>query len=205
MRIPAAALLPVALSLTLGLLCACADKQPAKLALDPKGPFRFEKRGQSEQVKIAAFDEKGFPFTRQGAVPVTYSSSDESVVTVDATGTITATGSGKAQLKATAWGLETSADVTSTIPATVEVKVPAGTTKAAPFKMRMNAKPMQIVVVVKDDKGVVIEKPKVIFRALDYCVETTDDGLLTPLAEGPCPVLVSVADQSAKVWMDVRE
>ncbi len=187
------------------LLCACADKQPAKLALDPKGPFSFDKRGQKEQVKIAAFDEKGFPFTRKGAVPVAYSSTDPSVVTVDASGNITTTGSGTAQVKAMAWGLETTADVTSSIPGSVEVMVPAGTTKTAPFKMRLSGKPMQIVVVVKDDKGVVIPKPKVIFRALDYCVESSDDGLLTPLTHGECAVLVSVADQTARVWMDVRE
>ncbi len=62
-----------------------------------------------------------------------------------------------------------------------------------------------MVVVVKDDKGNVIPKPKVLYRALDYCVEVSEDGLLTPLADGECQVSVTVADQSAKVWLDVKE
>lgn len=187
------------------LLAACGETPPAKLALDPKGPFSFTKVGDTEQVKVAAFDAKGRPYTRKGAVPVEYSSSDETVVKVSPSGEIVATGSGKAQVRATAWGLETTADAAVRIVGSVEVVDPAGTTKKAPKRVRLKDKPFPVQVVVKDDKGAVIEKPKVLYKALDYCVETDDDGVLTPLTEGECGVRVTAADKSATLWLDVRE
>jgi hypothetical protein len=187
------------------LLTACGDTPPAKLALDPKGPFSFTKIGEIEQVKVAAFDGKGMPYTRKGAVPVEYSSSDESVVKVSPSGEIMATGSGKAQVKATAWGIDTTADASVRIVGSIEVVDPAGTTKKAPKHVRLKDKPFPVRVVVKDDKGVVIEKPKVLYKALDYCVETDDEGVLTPLTEGECGVRVTAADKSATLWLDVKE
>jgi hypothetical protein len=190
---------------SLVLLGGCEDPPPVKLTLDPAGPFKLVKKGQTQQLTATAFDAKGIIYKRKSPVPVTYSSTDTSVATVDGTGLITATGSGAAQVKAQAWDLEATADVTAVIPGSIEVQVPAGTTKDAPFKMRFKTKPVQMVVVVKDDKGVVLPKPKILYRALDYCVEVSEDGLLTPLADGACIVQVSVADVNAKVWVDVRE
>jgi hypothetical protein len=191
--------------LAVALLAACADPPPAKLTIDSSGPIHFMKRGLTRQVTLAAFDAKGRPFHLTGKEQVTWSSSDPSVATVDAKGTITATGSGVTQVKAAMSDLEATVDATSSIPGSVEVKEPAGTTKDAPFKMRFKTKPVQAVVVVKDDKGTVIPKPKILYRAMDYCVDVSEDGLLTPLADGACAVQVSVGEQSAKIWLDVRE
>lgn len=187
------------------LVAGCGEKKPARLQMDPKGPFTFSKAGQFEQVRVAAFDEKGMPFTRAGAAPVAYASSDESVATVAADGTITAVGSGKVTITAKAWDLETTADVTSTIVGSVEIVEPAGTSKKSPRRVRLKEKPFAMKVVVKDDKGGVIEKPKVLYKALDYCVEASDDGVLTPLTEGECGVRATSADKSATLWLDVRE
>src|SRR3954469_4766719 len=91
---------------------ACGESKPDRLAMDPSGPFKFEKKGQTEEVKLAAF-AKSQPYVK--AVPAEFSSSDASVATVDANGKITATGSGKATITASAWGISTTADVTSSI------------------------------------------------------------------------------------------
>jgi hypothetical protein len=177
-------------------LAACAEKQPDRLALDPSGPFKFDKKGQTEEVKIMAFTGKQ-PFV--APVPVTYASSDTTVATVDDKGVITCTGSGKATITASAWSLTTTAEVSATVVGSIEVK------QDAPKPMKLNSKGHQLTVVVKDDKGNVIEKPKVMYRATDYCVEVSDDGFLKPLTDGECDVVVSAADQSARIKLEVRE
>lgn len=177
-------------------LPACEEKKPDRLALDPAGPFRFERKGETETVNVAAFTGAR-PYVR--AVPVEYASSDATVATVDAKGVITCTGSGAATVTARAWGISTTADISATVVGSVEVKddVPR------PFKLKNPG--VQLHVVVKDDKGHVIDKPKVSFRATDYCVEVDDAGFMKPLADGDCDVVVSAADQSARLKLQVRE
>ncbi|HEY4222639.1 MAG TPA: hypothetical protein VGO62_14890, partial [Myxococcota bacterium] len=71
--------------------------------------------------------------------------------------------------------------------------------------LHLSSAPLQLHVVVKDDKGKVIEKPeRVMYRATDYCVEVSDDGVVKPLAEGDCDVAIQVADQFAKVKLSVQ-
>ena len=33
----------------------CSETKPDRLALDPSGPFHFEKRGATEEVRVTAF------------------------------------------------------------------------------------------------------------------------------------------------------
>lgn len=174
---------------------ACAEKAPDRLALDPGGPFKMQKKGQSETLQVAAFVGK-MPYVK--AVPAQWSSSDPSVVTVDDKGKVSATGSGKATVSCTAWGLTTTADVDVVIVGSVEVK------NDIPKPLKLNAKPWPLKVTVKDDKGNVIEKPLVRYKALNYCVEVSDDGVLSPLADGECDVVIESADKSAKVTVETR-
>jgi hypothetical protein len=175
---------------------ACAEKKPDRLALDPAGPFTFERKGESETVKVMAWEGKR-PFVK--AVPVVYTSSDGSVVTVDPLGVITCTGSGEATITAEAWALTTTATARCSVIGSVEVK------DDVPKPFRSKQKEHRLSVVVKDDKGKPIDKPKVGFRATDYCVEVDDDGLLKWLTEGECDVVVSVADKSARVKIVTKE
>jgi hypothetical protein len=177
-------------------ICGCGESKPDRIAMDPAGPFSFDKKGASETVQVAAFIGPR-PFPKK--VPVDWESSDTSVATV-ADGKITATGSGKAKITATAWGLTTAADVSVRIVGSLAVK------DDVPKVIKLNGKPVQLHVVVKDDKGVVIDKPeRVMFRATDYCVEVDDNGLMKPLTEGDCDVIVSVANQSQRVKLSVKE
>lgn len=182
---------------TSALLCvACAEKLPDRLALDPSGPFRFEKLGQKEETKVAAFTGK-MPYVK--AVPADWQSNDTSVVKIDQNGVMTATGSGATQITATAWGLTTSADVKVVIVGSVGVE------NDVPKPFKLNAKPHQLKVTVKDDKGNVIDKPLVRYKATNYCVEVSDDGVISPLADGDCEVVVESADKSAKIKIETRE
>lgn len=191
--------LPVALCLTLvlgALLGGCEEPKPDRLTIDPTGPFRFEKRGESEQVKAAAFRGPK-PYVK--AVPVEFASADTSVATVDPDGTIRATGSGKTSITATAWGLSASAEVNVRIVGTIEL------VDDVPKPFKLNAKPRPLKAIVKDDKGNVIEGYKIAWRATDYCVEVSDDGVITPLSDGDCAVEARAADQYARVKLQVRE
>lgn len=192
------ALTPFALSLSLALALAagCEEPKPDRLTLDPTGPFSFEKRGEHEQVKAAAFRGPK-PYVK--AVPVEFSSADTSVATVDPDGTIRATGSGKTSITASAWGLSTSAEVSVRIVGSIALvdDVPK------PYKLNAKARPLKAI--VKDDKGAVIEGYKVAWRATDYCVEVDDEGVIKPLSDGDCDVEARAADQYARIKLQVRE
>lgn len=193
--------LPLSFTVLLGLVAAatlsvaCAEQMPDTLALDPAGPFKMEKKGEKETTKVAAFMKNKRPYVK--AVPADWQSNDTSVATVE-NGVITATGSGKTQITATAWGLTTSADVQVVIVGSVEVQ------NDVPKPFKLNAKPHQLKVVVKDDKGNVIEKPLVRYKATNYCVEVSDDGVISPLADGDCDVVIEAADKSTKIKIETR-
>ncbi|HEY4222199.1 MAG TPA: Ig-like domain-containing protein, partial [Myxococcota bacterium] len=89
---------------------ACSETPPDKLTMDPSGPFHFSKKGESEEVRLAAYKGKE-PYVKK--VDAEWKSSDPSVATVDGSGTgkISATGSGTATITATAWGLTSTAQV----------------------------------------------------------------------------------------------
>lgn len=178
-------------------LAACTEKQPDRLALDPSGPFKLERKGQTEDVRVAAFSGAQ-PFVKK--VPAVWKSSDTSVATVDDTGKITCTGSGAATVTVSAWGLEASAPVSASVVGSVEVK------DDVPHPIKLSSKGAQLHVTVKDDKGNVIAKPPTVrYTPSDYCVEASDDGFLKPLSDGDCDVTVAVADKSAKIKLQVRE
>ena len=58
---------------------------------------------------------------------------------------------------------------------------------------------------MKNEKGVVVDKPKLRLRASDYCVEVTPEGMVHPLAVGECAVIVEIAGKSTKIDLDVKE
>lgn len=194
-------MLPIVRSLSLGVvllaLAACEAPKPDRLQMMPTGPFVFGKKGAIESVKVTGFVGPK-PFTQK--LEPTFSSSDESVATVDATGTIACTGSGAATITATALGISTTADVKASIVGGLTVK------DDVPRPMKLNSKGHQLAFEVKDDKGVVIADPKVQFRATDYCVEVDETGgFVKPLTEGDCDVIVSVGTFSQRVKLSVKE
>lgn len=174
----------------------CEPNKPARLALDPKGPFAMTRVGQVERVKPMAYDDKNRPFVQ--ALDVTYRSSDESVAKVAPDGTITATGSGTATITAEAEGVKGTAEVRVSVVGSLEI------VSDPPAKLKYGGKDHQLKVVVKDDKGNVIEKPKVFYEASDYCVEVSPDGLVHALSVGKCEVIARSGDKSVRHEFDVR-
>ncbi len=178
------------------LLASCTERTPDRLQWNPTGPFRFERKGESDDAKVTAFVGPK-PYT--SPVVSTFSSSDTTVATVNDAGHIECTGSGRATLTATVLGVTATAEVLASVVGGLEVKADI------PRPLKLNKKGHQLSVVVKDDKGVVIANPKLLYRATDYCVEVSDEGFLTPLTEGECDVIVTVAQFSQRVKLAVKE
>ena len=175
---------------------ACEPKKPSRLELDPKGPFQMTRVGQSERIKPMAYDDKNRPFVSQ--LEMTYTSSDPTVAKVSADGTITASGSGTATIAAETLGVKTQAEVRVQIVGSVEI------VGEPPETLKYGGQDYQLQVVVKDDKGNVIEKPKLSYSASDYCVEVSPTGLVHTLSEGKCDVIVRSATKQAAHSFAVR-
>lgn len=190
------ALLCLAFALALG---GCEPPKPAKLHMDPSGPFRLASAGATEQVKVAARDEMNRPWTKP--LEVTYASSDESVAKVAPDGTVTATGSGDAVITAQAEGLETKADVSVRIVGSVEI-APGAPTK---WSLRKGGQ-HKLDVIVKDDKGNVMDpRPTVAFSTSNWCIDIDPDGTFRPVSLGKCAAVATVAGKSAKLQVEVTK
>lgn len=181
----------------LAALAGCEEPKPAKLHMDPSGPFKLASAGSSEQVKVAARDDMNRPWTKP--LEVTYASSDEAVAKVAPDGTITATGSGDAVITATSAGLSTKSDVNVRIVGSIEID-PETPTK---WSLRKGGQ-HQLKVTVKDDKGNVMDPaPTVAFSTSNWCIDIDPDGTFRPVSLGKCAAVATVAGQTAKVNVEV--
>ena len=183
---------------------ACGVPPPDRLELVPPTPIKSTEQGRTFPLKVAAYrgvaahDEKKAPLT------VTWKTSDGTVADVSPDGVVTTTGSGKAVVTAS---VATGKD--ASISATVDVEnVFVSVVEATgdfPKPFRLSSKPVALTVVVKDEKGQVIEKPRLKFSASDYCIDVGPDGLVAPLAVGECSVGVESAGKRTSIALDVRE
>jgi hypothetical protein len=183
---------------------ACGVPPPDRLEVVPPTPIKSFEQGRTFPLKIAAFRGVAAHDDKKAPLSVTWKSSDTSVADVSADGVVTTTGSGKAVITAT---VATGKD--SSISATVDVdNVFVSTIEASgdfPKPFRLSSRPVPLTVVVKDEKGKVIEKPRLKFSASDHCVEVGPDGIVAPLAVGECSVYVESAGKRASIALDVRE
>jgi alpha-amylase len=183
---------------------ACGVPPPDRLEIVPPTPIKSIEQGKTFPLKVQAF--RGIVAHDENKAPlaVTWKSSDTTVADVGQDGTVTTTGSGKAVITA---NVTTGKD--TAISATVDVEnVFVSTVEATgefPKPFKLSSKPVTLTVVVKDEKGTVIEKPRLKFSASDYCVEVSPDGVVGPLAVGECSVIVESAGKRASIALDVKE
>jgi hypothetical protein len=180
-------------------LLGCEEPKPAKLHMDPSGPFKLATAGAKEQLKVAARDEMNRPWTKP--LEVSYASSDEAVAKVAADGTITATGTGDAVITATSGELTSTADVNVRIVGSVEIN-PGTPTKWSLKKGGQH----KLEVTVKDDKGNVMDpQPNVAFSTSNWCIDIDPDGTFRPVSLGKCAAVATVAGQTAQVSVEVTK
>jgi hypothetical protein len=190
--------------LSLVSLAACGVPPPDRLELVPPTPIKSNEAGASFPLKVAAYRGVAPHDDQKAPLTIQWTSSDPAVADVSPNGVVTTTGSGKAVITASvATGKETAisatVDVHNVFVSTIEL------TGAFPNPFRLASPAVPLTVVVKDEKGQVIEKPRLTFKASDYCIEVDGNGLVKPLAVGECSVMVESAGKRASIALDVRE
>jgi len=182
---------------------ACGVPPPDRLEITPPAAIKSQEMGQTFALKAKAWRGIVEHDDPKGPVAFTWASSDPGVATVDNSGTVTITGSGRAKITVSAAGrdgtIREDVDVNNLIVDSVTA------TGDFPKKFRLDSPPVKLTVVVKNEKGVVIDKPKLRMSASDYCVEVTPEGMVYPLAVGQCSAIVEVAGKRAKIDLDVKE
>jgi hypothetical protein len=127
------------------LASACSDSTvPSELTLGPE-TVRLVAIGATQQLTATVRDEDGDVL---GDEPIAFASSDESVVTVDANGLVTAVGVGGATVSATSGSL--SADVAATVAIPVAMEVAGGNLQEAPAGTAVGVPPAVRVVDAAD-------------------------------------------------------
>lgn len=192
-RTAALSILAVSFAALLG--AGCEPKKPTRLSMDPSGPFKMDRKGQSREVRVAPYDDKNRPYTTP--IEVSWSSSDDKVATVT-DGKITATGSGDATITATSGDIQVDTTVTVRIPATVEFEPLEKT------RYRIGEDGGQVTAIVKDDKGNIMEKPpRVDYSVSNWCIDINPDGTFKPVSLGKCQAIATVAGKEARVEIEV--
>jgi len=185
-------------------LGACGVPPPDRLEISPPTAILSTEQGSQHQLGVVAF--KGVTGYDDSKAPlvVTWKTSNAAVADVSAAGLVTATGSGKAQVTASVPG-KGGAPITATVDVSNSMVSSVEASGDFPAKFRLSSPPVTLKVLVKDEKGQIIDKPKVTFSATDYCVEATPDGIVHPLAVGECAVVVESAGKRASIPLDVKE
>jgi hypothetical protein len=185
-------------------LVSCGVPPPDRLELVPPTPIKSNEAGATFPLKVSAYRGVASHDEQKAPLSVQWTSSDRAVADVNADGVVTTTGSGNAVITASvATGKETTisatVDVHNVFVSTIEL------TGEFPKPFRLSSPAVPLTVVVKDEKGTVIEKPRLAFKASDYCIEVDGNGLVKPLAVGECSVMVESAGKRASIALDVRE
>lgn len=185
-------------------VCAgCGVPPPDRLEIVPPTPIKSDEMGKTFSLKSKAF--RGIVDYDDSKAPlvVTWSSSDPAVASVDQSGNVATTGTGKAKITASVKGANDKA-VTADVDVNNLIVDSVTATGDFPKVFKLDSKPVQLTVVVKNEKGVVVEKPLLKMRASDYCAEVTPEGMVHPLAVGECDIIVEVAGKSTKIHLDVK-
>jgi uncharacterized protein YjdB len=152
-------------------------------------------------LEITVLDAAGQPVTDPS---LTFTSSDQSIVSVDGDGNLTAEGEGVATITVSGGGASDTIEI-SVFPAASGGISLGGTSFTA---QTGDAVDITGLVVVRDAGGIVIPDAELTFTTTDAAVATVDEaGMLTPLAVGSTLIIVTSpdADGSAAFRLTVLE
>jgi uncharacterized protein YjdB len=144
--------------------------------------------GETHDLAVVVLNAEGNPVTDPS---LTFSSSDEAIVTVDDEGILTAEGAGTARVKAEGGGESDSVDVTVFAAASGSVSL-SGNSFAVIVGDQVT---INDLVVVRDAGGVIIPDAELAFEIFNETVVTIDaTGMLTGLSSGETLVTVTSPD-----------
>ena len=160
------------------------EQEPAEVQLSPVADT-LRALGDTLRMMMAGKDANGHPLQNAGE-GFAWSSTDRSVVTVDAAGLVTAAGNGSTDITATRNGLAASTSVTVKQEA-AEIRLPAGTNtlRALGDTVRLSAEAF-------DANGHAMERAEFSWLSADETVVTVDGmGLVTATGNGSANVTAS--------------
>jgi hypothetical protein len=180
---------------------ACGVSPPDRIEIVPRSRFRATHPGAEHRLRVDVF--RGVRPLPGEWPALRWTSSDVSVARVDPQGVVTATGSGRATITAAlpgAGGREVvdSVDVDNTFVAAVDIDGPF------PTSLRVQDDPVQLKVIVRDEKGNPVPKPLLQYGSTGPCVEVRPDGMVFPMERGACSIVVTCADVTTRVDVKVR-
>jgi len=159
----------------------------------------FEKKGDGIKLRASAYDADDVFI---GAAKVTWSSTDPSVVVVDAEGGVTTMASGEAKVVATTVGT----------PASLTAEMPVRVVIIDKVEVSFDGKPevhlgemLQLQVKVLDDRGRPIEGAKVTWRTSDYAATVYPNGEVEGRAIGDTDVIAEAGIKRGKLNVKVLD
>ncbi|HXI19997.1 MAG TPA: Ig-like domain-containing protein, partial [Gemmatimonadales bacterium] len=172
-------------SYTVQMPVAAVRVQPASVTLSA---------GQTTQLAAALEDAAGNPLNR----PVTWSSSDQAIATVDANGLVTGVAVGDATVSATSEGIQGHAGVTVRVAVGSVVIADPGTD---PLEVGLT---LQLSATVLDVNGNTLTDRPLTWSSSDAAVATVDDaGLVTAVGRGSATISAAVEGKTASVTVRV--
>ena len=172
------------------------DQRPAEVRVSP-GADTLVALGDTLRLSAEAFDTNGHTV---GDAEFTWTSDDESVLTVDAAGLVTAVGRGGATVTATTGDVSGSAAVTvEQRPLEVRVSPGADTLAALGDTLRLSAEAL-------DGNGNVVPDAEFTWASGDAAVAAVDStGLVTAVSNGSAEVAASVAGTAGSTVVTVAQ
>lgn len=174
------------------------DKQPTRVTIKSKPDGLLTKKGASLDLRASTYGADGIVLaTRE---PITWTSSDPLVATVDKDGRVTAVGSGEAKVAARFGALSDEVSVNVRIVQEIQLGF------AAPVPLKMG-KTLQLEPKLIDDKGqpYLGATPKLRYSSSTHCVDVDQTGLVTAQALGECEVFVAVGDRVGSMRVIVKD
>lgn len=180
---------------------ACGVSPPDRIEIAPRSRLRATHSGVEHRLRVDVF--RGVRPLPGEWPALRWTSSDVSVARVDPQGVVTATGSGRATITAAlpgAGGREVvdSVDIDNTFVAAVDIDGPF------PTSLRVQDDPVQLKVIVRDEKSNPVPKPLLQYGSTGPCVEVRPDGMVFPMERGACSIVVTCADVTTRVDVKVR-
>jgi len=183
------------LAMALAPLSGCGPRGMAGIEIRPKANeiMPLDRRGKSIQFSAGAVDKNGLWVS---IVKPSWTSSDDSVVTVDVTGNVTAVGSGKAEVTATLKQL------TAKVPLEVSIVAAVELDPAEPITLKLGEE-RQFKALVKDDRGKAMPGAKVTWTMQGYAADVNQGGLVRGQAVGEAVLLAQSSHESTRIKITV--
>jgi uncharacterized protein YjdB len=188
----------ILLPLVLGAaLVACGDEgppAPADIVIAPNLPR--VPMGDSRQLTATVVDASGRAIE---GYPVTFSSSDEAVITVNHGGLLTSVGGLGTSIISVAAG-----DVTAEVEATV-VLGPSTLLVSPDVLELVVGDRVPLTISVTDENGALVSEPELLFQTTaPVTAQVSADGFVTAMAQGFANVIVTSGglQEAIEVWVD---